>query len=457
MATATQTPLGPGTVGRVALHPARVITLGFAAAIGVGTVLLRVPATHRSAADVGTLTALFTATSAVTVTGLSRVDVGETWNGAGLVVLMVLVQLGGLGVMTLASLVALALSDRLGLRARSLAAGEVGAVAPGELRRVLVAVAVVSLAVEGISTLVLSGWLWAWHGEPLGDAVWWGSFHAVMAFNNAGFGLAPDNLTRFAGDPVVNLVIAVSVVIGGLGFPVLAELWRTRARRPGRWTLHTKLTLAMSAALIAVGTVGVLAYEWSNPRTLGPMPVGEKLLAGLFQGVSPRTAGFNTVDIGALTQNTWLLVIVLMFIGSGAASTGGGIKVTTAAVLGLACWAELRGDPSVTVFGRRLGSGVVRQALTVTVVSIVVLGAATSVLSKVSEVPLERILFEAVSAFGTVGLSTGVTGSFGAVGQVVLVTLMFLGRVGPATLGAALVLRRRTRLYDYPEGRPLVG
>ncbi len=443
--------------GRLVLHPARAVTLAFAGLIGLGTVALRLPATHRPGVDVDVLTALFTATSAVTVTGLSRVDVGATWNGGGLVVLVVLVQLGGLGVMTLASLVALALSDRLGLRARRLTAGEFGAVAPGELRRLLGAVAVVAFAVEASAAVVLAAWLWLRHGEPLGEALWWGVFHSVMAFNNAGFGLAADNLTRFVGDPVVNVVVAAAVVVGGLGFPVLVELWRTRCRRLRTWSLHTKLTLAVSGVLVVAGTVGVLVFEWSNPRTLGPLPATDKLLAGLFHGVSPRTAGFNTVDIGALTEDTWLLMVPLMFVGSGAASTGGGIKVTTLAVLVLACWAELRGDPSVTAFRRRLDPVVIRQALTVTVVSLVLVGLAVATLLKVSSIPLDRTLFEAVSAFGTVGLSTGITGTYDWRGQTVLGVLMFLGRVGPVTLGAALVLRRRTRLYEYPEGRPLVG
>lgn len=443
--------------GRVALHPARAVTLAFGALIALGALLLRLPFTHRRGVPVDLPAALFTATSAVTVTGLSRLDVAATWNRGGLVVLLVLVQLGGLGVMTLASLVALALSNRLGIRARSLAGGEVGAVAPGELRRVLRAVAVCSVVVEVCSTAILGVWLWLRHGEAPAEALWWGAFHSVMAFNNAGFGLASDNLVAYVGDPVVNVVISAGVVLGGLGFPVIAELWRTRGRRPGRWSLHTKLTVTVSGALIVAGTCAVLLLEWANPGTLGPLGVLDKLQAAMFQGVSPRTAGFNTVDIGALTEETGVVMVLLMFIGSGAASTGGGIRVTTFAVLVLACWAELRGEPSVTVFGRRLPSAVVRQSLTVTVLSIGLVGLATTVLLAVSPVPLDRTLFEAVSAFGTVGLSTGVTASFDWRGHGVLMLLMFLGRVGPATLGAALVLRRRARLYDYPEDRPLVG
>lgn len=437
-------------------HPAELVVMAFAAAILLGAVLLMMP--FATVADEGTsvLTALFTATSAVCVTGLIVVDTPTHWSAFGEVVIMVLIQLGGFGMMTLASLVAIFVSHRLGLRQRMLAQVERGALALGDVRRVLLGVLKFTLMFEAAAAALLAARFALAYDEGLGDALYLGAFHSVSAFNNAGFALYTDNLIGFATDPWVSLTIMVTFVAGGLGFPVLLEL-RRRLRQPSHWSLHTKLTLLTTAVLLAAGAATVIAFEWSNPDTLGTMDTGGKLLAGTFQGATPRTAGFNSLDYADVSEPTILVTTALMFIGAGSASTAGGIKVTTFALLAFVIWSEMRGEPEVQAFGRRVPASAQRQALTIALVGLGAVVAGTLFLLASQPLSLSQSLFEAASAFGTVGLSTGITYDLKAVGQVVLVALMFLGRVGPATLATALVLRERRRLYRYPEERPIIG
>jgi trk system potassium uptake protein len=436
-------------------HPARFITVGFCVLVLLGSLALALPMSGGGSDGVGWRVAVFTATSAATVTGLGMVDTGSDFSLVGQVVIATLVQIGGLGVMTMASIIGLLVSRRIGLRARTLSGGEVSGVEPGEIRSTLKAVVAIAVVIEFTTALILAARLTTTYDYSLPKALWHGVFHSVMAFNHAGFALHPDNLTRFVHDPVVNLTLIAAMVVSSLGFPVLREL--RRARRPRTWSLHAKLTLSVTAILLVVGPVVVLLFEWTNRDTLGPFSVLQKLLAAAFQGVTPRSAGFNTIDYGAMHNDTTLFTGVLMFIGGGAASTGGGIRVTTLAVLVLACWAEIRGDRGPSAFGRRVPDSVVRQALTITLVSVAACGAAVTTILAATPLLLDRVLFEVLSAFGNVGLSTGITAQVGLVGEIVLIALMLLGRVGAATLGAALVLRDRRRLYDYPEGRPLVG
>ena len=428
----------------------------FAGVIGVGTLLLALPAATAGPAGAPLLTALFTATSAVCVTGLIVVDTPSYWSGFGQGVILGLIQLGGFGIMSLASLVAMLLSRRLSIRRRMVAQMETGALQLGDVRRVLLGVAGFSILFEGITAVVLAARLGLSYGEPAGRALYLGVFHAVSAFNNAGFTLYSDSLTGFAHDPWINLSVVLAFVVGGLGFPVLVDV-RRRPWEPTHWSLHTKLTLFMTMVLLVVGIVAVLGFEWDNPATLGPMTVGDKLLAGVFQGATPRTAGFNTLDYGAMDETTWLVTSALMFIGGASASTAGGIKVTTFALLGFVIWSELRGEPEVQLFGRRVAPSSQRQALAVALIGVAVVVGGTFLLMALSSFPLSRVMFEAFSAFGTVGLSTGITDSFGSGARIVLVVLMFVGRTGPWALAAALVLGQRRRLYRYPEERPIIG
>ncbi|MBV7697799.1 TrkH family potassium uptake protein [Streptomyces sp. TRM70350] len=442
-------------------HPARAVVLAFAVAVLVGAVLLSLPFAAEHGPSPGFVTALFTSTSAVCVTGLAVVDTGTYWSDFGEGVILALIQVGGFGIMTMASLLAVLISGRLRLRMQLTAQAETKSLGIGDVRRVLLGVAYTTLIVELAVGAVLSLRFRYGYGEGIGSAVYLGYFHAVSAFNNAGFGLHADNLTRYAQDPWVTLPVAAAVVLGGIGFPVLLELLRHRRRRrtTGRrsWSLHAKLTLITTALLLVVGTLLTCLLEWTNPDTLGPHTTSGKILDGFFHSAMSRTAGFNAVDIGALHASTLLMTCVLMFIGGGSAGTAGGIKVTTFAVLLAAIIAEVRGEPTSTVLGRRLAPHVLRQALTVALLGVGLVMGSTLVLLTLTEEPLEAVLFETVSAFATVGLSTGMTADLPTPGQLLLIVLMFVGRLGPITLVSALALRERTRRYDLPEERPVIG
>lgn len=437
-------------------HPTRAVMAGFAGAISVGTVLLMLPVASEERGLTDPVTALFTATSAVCVTGLVIVDTPEYWSTFGEFVILGLIQIGGLGIMTIASLLGLLVARRFGLRMQLTAQAETKTLGLGDVRKLIGRVVMISLGFEVVLTVILTVRLILGYDYAFGTAAYHGVFHAVSAFNNAGFALYSDSLVRFLGDPWVTIPVAIAVICGGIGFPVLFELARN-ARRPSRWSLHSKVTLLTTAALLAVGFVFIVAAEWSNPKTMGPLAVPAKLLAGFFSSVMPRTAGFNTLDIGSLNPATLLLHDVLMFIGGGSAGTAGGIKVTTFALLGFVILAEIRGEPTVHVLGRKLPDYLVRQALTVALLGVGMVMVATIALLGMTDHSEPRVLFEVVSAFGTVGLSTGITADLPPAGHLIVVLLMFIGRLGPITMATALALRERRRRYELPEERTIVG
>jgi len=437
-------------------HPAQTVAAAFAVGILAGTLLLSLPAARAGPRAAPLHVATFTATSAVCVTGLVVTDTPTYWSTFGHVVILILVQAGGLGFMVLASLLALALSRRLGLRQRLLAQAEINVTELGETRRLLLAVAAFSVAFEVATAAVLTGRLWLGYGEPPGRAAWLGLFHSVSAFNNAGFALYSDNLVGFVDDGWISLTVTLAVIAGGLGFPVLVELVRTPAR-PHSWSLHTKLTLTMTWVLLAAGTLAILGFEWSNPATFGPLDLPGKLLAGFFHGANPRSAGFNSIEYAHMTETSWLVTEVLMFIGAGSAGTSGGIRVTTFVVLVLMVSAEARGLSTVNAFGRRIPLGAQRQALAVALIGLGAVVLATLVITAQSGLPLSRTTFEAFSAFGSAGLTTGITAELPLPSQNLLILLMFLGRTGPITLATALALRDREPRYRYPEERPIIG
>lgn len=436
-------------------NPAQLVLAAFVTLILFGTLLLSLPFSvdsgvpHHSVLD-----SLFWSTSATTVTGLGTVDVAN-FSLFGELVLLGLIQLGGFGIMTIGSVLAIVASRRIGLRQRMLAQAEIGAVDIGELRYLISAIAKITLLVETSIAVILFIHLSDAGHDGMGRAAYSAIFHAVSAFNNAGISLYSDSLTRFAADPLIVFPITAAFVIGGLGFPILVE-FRKRVP-PRRWSLHTRITLMATAFLLIAGPLLVLVLEWTNAATLGPMGVWDKLQAAWFQGVSPRTAGFNTIDIGAQREPTLNIMTGLMFIGAGPASTSGGIKVTTFAVLGYAMWSEVRGDSDINVFNRRLPIAVVRQAMTVALLSVGTVFAAAILLTATSPFGFTQTLFEATSAFGTVGLSTGITNALPAFGKLLLVVVMLTGRIGPVTFVTALALRQRKRAYRFPEERPIIG
>ncbi|GAB2852600.1 potassium transporter TrkG [Actinocorallia aurea] len=437
-------------------HPTQVIVGGFGAAVAVGTGLLSLPIATAEGEGAGILTALFTATSSICLTGLAVVATDTHWSVFGEVVIMLLLQAGGLGIMTLATLFALLLSGRLGLRARLLAATENKTLSGSDLRRVIRNVVIFSLATEAILALVLAARFVLHYGESVGYGAYLGLFHSVSAFNNGGLALWSDSVMGFAADPWVCLPLCIGVIVGGLGFPVVFELARSW-RRPIRWSVLTKITIGLTALLIGAGTVVLTVFEWNNPRTLGGLDGGARLLAGFFSAVMPRSGGFNSIDVSAMRPESWLATDILMFIGAGSAGTGGGIKVTTFGLLAFVLLAELRGDTSVNVGNRKIPHDTQRQALTIALIGVGVVATATFALLAIVPHTLDQVLFEVISAFATVGLSTGITPTLPAAGQLLIIFLMFIGRVGPVTLFTALALRERTRLYELPEERPIVG
>jgi potassium uptake TrkH family protein len=438
------------------LHPARLVAIAFAGVITIGTVLLALPFATASGGRPPLLTALFTATSATCVTGLIIVDTPTYWSGFGQTVIAALIQLGGFGIMTFASILAVAASRRMGLRFRMATQAETGAMELGDVRRILLGVAVFTALFEGVLAIVLTGRLWLSYDESFGRALGDGVFHSISAFNNAGFALYSDSLEGFVTDAWITLAIAVAIIVGGIGFPVLLEL-RHALFRPRAWSMHAKLTVGTTAVLLVAGAVAFLAFEWSNPETLQGLDGEGKALGTIFQSVTPRTAGFNTLDYSEMREPTWLVTSVLMFIGGGSASTAGGIKVTTFALLGFVIWSELRAQPDVNVFRRRAALASQRQALGIALLGVGVVVVATLTLLVITPFPTSQVLFEAISAFSVVGLSTGITSELTSTGHVLIIGLMFLGRIGPATLGAALVMRERDRRYRYPEERPIIG
>ncbi|WP_263118878.1 potassium transporter TrkG [Cellulomonas sp. RIT-PI-Y] len=436
--------------------PARLALGVFAAVIALVTGLLSMPWATASGQRAPFVDALFTATSAVCVTGLVTVDTGTYWSTAGHVVILVGIKIGGLGVMTLASILGLAVSRRIGLTQRLLVTSETKTTRLGEVGSLLRTVIVTSTMLEVIIALVLVPRLRI-VGDSWGEAAWHGLFYAVSAFNNAGFVPTADGLRPFAGDWWMLLPIIIGVFIGSLGFPVILNVIK-KLRRPHRWSLHAKLTIVTSAALVAFGTVMVAAFEWTNPRTLGGVGWNETLLASLFAGVMPRSGGFATVDVSQMHESTWLLHDALMFVGGGSASTAGGIKVTTLAVMLLAIRAEARGDRDVEAYGRRIPREALQVAIAVSLVSAtIVLTASLLLLAIVPNETLDVVLFEVISAFATCGLTTGLTPDLPDAGKYVLTVLMFIGRTGTMTLAAALALRSRRRVIRLPEERPIIG
>jgi potassium uptake TrkH family protein len=402
------------------------------------------------------VTALFTAASAVCVTGLGVVDTGTYWSGFGQVVMLASVQVGGFGIMTAASLLGLLVSRRLGIRSRLVTRTEAGSVDLGDVREVVRAVALASLWIElSVAALLFPRFL-LHYDEPFGRAAWLAIFHSVNAFNNAGFALWSDSLVGFVSDPWICLPIAAAIILGSVGFPVLIEL-RRELRRPRHWSLHTKITLSGTVLLLVGGMVVLTWFEWDNPQTFGPLSVPSKLLAGFVQSVVPRSAGFNSVDYADMNSTSLLATDGLMFIGGGSASTAGGIKITTFLVLFFAIVAEARGDRTVDAFRRRIPTAVIRQAIAVALLGIAVVMLGTLIVLAISGFALDAVLFEVISAFTTTGLSTGASAAMPSSGQYVLIVLMFIGRVGSVTVASALALRQRRKLYDLPEERPLVG
>lgn len=439
--------------GRALLSPVRLVPLAFAAVIMFGTGLLMLPIAHPG--EVQPLVAAFTAVSATCITGLTVVDTATYWTPFGKFVIVLLTQMGGFGIMSAATLLALAVRGRIDLSSSLVAQTEKQTRTLGEVARVIKRIAVMMFGVELVVGIWLTG-RFLLRGVELFDSVLYGFFYACMAFTNAGF--APDtaSLMGYVSDPFIMWPIMMAVVIGSLGYPVVFELSQNW-RRPGSWSVHTRLTFYGFMLLLAVGVFFFGLFEWRNNGTLGQLDTMGKINGALAGGVMPRSAGFNAVDYGRISDESTVVTIVLMFIGGGSAGTSGGLKVSTFFLLAFVILSEIRGEPEVTVAHRSIGVHTIRQALTVALLSVGAVVGGSIIMVWITNLPLIQVLFDVTSAFGTCGLSMGITPSLPAQGQILLMILMFIGRVGTVTVASALALRTKHRHYHLPEERPIVG
>ncbi len=431
--------------------PPAILAALYAVLIVTGAALLKLPIA--TPAPITWSDAIFTAASAVTVTGLVVIDTGSQLTMFGQAVVMLLIQLGGLGLMTFAVLVLSTLGLPVSMSQRIFLREDLNQTSITDLLVLVRGILKVVLACELVGVALLSivfvpefGW---------GMGLWQSLFHTVSAFNNAGFALFPDSLSQWVGNPVVNLTIPALFIFGGLGFIVVTELYAKRTWK--RFSLHTKLMVMGTLALIVWSVLTFAVLEWTNPRTLGGLEsFDERLWASWFQGVTTRTAGFNTVDIGGIHDSTAMMFMSLMVIGGGSTSTAGGIKVTTFIVLLLATIAFFKRRQQLHIFGRSLGPDEVMKVLALTMISILSVFMAIFLITISHDGEFLDLAFEVTSAFGTVGLSRGVTGELDGFGRVVIIAVMFIGRVGPLTLGFFLATRSKPRV-SYPPSKVYLG
>jgi len=412
--------------------------------------------------------ALFTAVSVICVTGLTTVDMATHWSAFGNILVYVGVNIGGIGVLTLASLMGMVISRRLGLRAKLMAASDTNpsrihagpvnegqTVRLGEVGRLLVTVVISALVIELVIAALLFPRMLA-DGVALGEAIWHSLYYSAMAFTNSGFSPNVGGLDQFADDYMFLGALMLGAFLGSLGFPVIyafARGWRV----PRRWSLHVRLTLVTTVLLLIVGMLFYILLEYDNPKTFGSLNAGDTIFQSLFMSVMTRSGGFSTIVVSDLHGSSLLLTDMLMFIGGGSASTAGGIKVTTLAVLFLAAFAEARGRQEMEAFGRRIPSDMLRLAVSVVLWGATTVAVSTVVILHITQAPLDYVLFDVISAFATVGLSTGLTAELPPSGVYVLAATMFMGRVGTVTLAAALAASQSRQLFKRPEERPIVG
>lgn len=451
-----------------ALRPASIIALSFAILIAVGTLLLSLPIAWVDG-GVHPLDALFTATSAVCVTGLVVVDTSTAFTMFGEIVILLLIQMGGLGYMTIATAAAILLGRELGVTQRIQLQESHGQYRLSGMIRLTRNTAIYALMIEAIGALILIT-RFAFDPNINGvRAIYYGVFHAVSAFCNAGFDLMGviygkfSGITHYAQDPVVSLTIAGLIIIGGMGYPVVEELLQRKKRR--RLTTHAKLVVYTTAALLVVGTVLILGIEWTNADTIGNMPIGGKLLASFFQSVTARSSGYNTINISQVHATTLFIMGILMFIGASPGGTGGGVKTTTFVLMLLAVYSVAKGKTDTEAFGRRIPPEEVYRALTITILAAILVLAATTILT-FTEVDVAdangrasfmNVQFETISAWGTVGLTTGITPSLSTMGRLIIIFVMYIGRIGPLTAFAALALREKPVRRRLAEEHVVIG
>ncbi|MCH1959157.1 TrkH family potassium uptake protein [Romboutsia hominis] len=444
------------------MQPTQVMVLGFASVILIGALLLNLPIATQSGESIGFIDALFTSTSAVCVTGLIMADTATYWNGFGHVVIILLIQIGGLGFMTITTLFALITKKRINLKERLLIQESLNQFDLSGLVKLTRYVLLMTITIEGIGALILSTVFIPQFGLLKGT--WYSIFHAISAFCNAGFDLMGPvsgkftSLTYYVNNFTVSVTISLLIIFGGLGFPVILDIIKNR--KLSKLNLHSKIVLITTVALILVGTSLILVLEYNNPKTIGNLGVGGKVLASFFQSVTTRTAGFNTVNLTAMHENSLFIMIILMFIGAAPASTGGGVKVTSIATLVLTVKSFILGKEDIEVGARRIGTSIVRKSLGIFLIGIIVVLSGTIIITITDpSFSLIEAGFEVVSAFATVGLSLGGSPNLSTLGKIFIMLFMFMGRVGSLTIFMAIMSRKTKKNppIRYPEGKIIVG
>lgn len=444
------------------LSPAQILIIGFVAFIGLGTLLLLLPFATTRSEGLHPLEALFTATSAVCVTGLIILDTPNDFTLFGQIVILSLVQIGGLGYMTVATIMLVVLGKRIGLRERLVIQETFSAFTLDGLIRFIIGIVKFTILVEFTGAVLLAV-RFLESDMTLSKAIYFGIFHSISAFNNAGFSSFSNNLMNYRDDLWINSVVLVLIILGGLGFLVYQDIVKRIKRDVFRLSVHTKVVLTTTVVLILVGWAGIWLFEYRNPASLQKLSWTDQGLAALFHSISARTAGLNTIDIGSLTAPSLYLLTILMFIGAGPGSTGGGIKTTTVAIMTVALWSTMRGHEEATLFYRRISLQVIAKAFFIATIAMILVTGMTLLLLYSEGQSMIRTLFEVASAFGTVGLSTGDGGVlnfcalFSAFGKVIIILTMFLGRIGPIAIGVTAMQRPRHERFRYPEGKIMIG
>ena len=428
----------------------------FIGAIGLGTALLIPSFTNTSGNFTPPLTALFTATSAITVTGLTIEETSLYWTRTGQLIILAMIYIGGLGFMTMATFLLIIIGQRVTLAQRLIIRESLMVDQLGSMVRLTIGIVIVATLIQLVGFAVLiSRFYWLY---PLDDAIWQALFHSISAFNGAGFVIfeTDNQLIHFVGDYIVMGTLGTLIFIGALSYLVIVDI--TRRRRLSLLSLNTKLVLTFTLILTAISISAFLALEFNNPHTIGTFTTSEKFIASVFQGISGRTAGFTTSDLAYANESTNLIYSALMFIGGASASVAGGLKVNTFAVIAIGIFATLKGRENTRVFNRELSPIQVNRAMVIGAVSLAFVLLVILILTITEpETKLSDIIFETTSAFGTVGLSKGITSQMSSIGHILLIITMLIGKLGPLTIGISMAQNTRTALYRYPQERVTIG
>ncbi len=435
------------------MNPPRVLALGFATLILFGAILLNLPVASQNGESIGFVNALFTAASSVCVTGLVVVNTAYHWTLFGQIVIILLIQMGGLGFMTMATIVALIMGKKISIKERLVIKEQLNSETMSGLVRLTKYVILATFTIEAIGALLLATRFIPEYGVITG--IWYSLFHAISAFCNAGFDILGDSIAPYVGDVVINLTICGLIIVGGLGFSVYLDIYKYKSFN--RFHLHTKLVLVITALLLILGALVFYALEINNPQTLGSLNFKERVLASFFQSTVPRTAGFYSVNMGALYDTSVFLLIILMFIGGSPGSTAGGIKTTTFGALVLTTMSVIRGDRDVVVFKKRISYDAINKAIAIIMVELLIVTGVSFVLTITESASFLDLLFETTSAIATVGLTTGITPDLTDFGKVLLSITMYFGRVGPLTMAFAFSRKHKHANFKYSEGNILVG